>query len=502
MKRIAISCDGTWNTPDQMDGNRPAPTNVVKLHNAIAGKDEAGIVQLKYYHPGVGTDPGWWSKLAGGGLGIGIDRNIMSAYRFLADKFEPGDAVYLFGFSRGAYTVRSLAGMIARCGILDTSGLTEKETWSRIESIYRKGYRRGTPHRRAGWGFRSEPQKTEIRFLGVWDTVGALGIPDDMALLNLLDRFKDYTFHDTELSAMVLAARHAMAIDERRASFQPTLWTKIEVDRDVKQLWFPGVHSDVGGGYAECGLSDGALEWMVGEARGTGLRFNDGLLAQLAPSHHGVLHDSLRDVFAFLPTQPRSVPCLSRQARLHASSISRFSDPPIAQAPYRPTAILGPGEEATVDVFAVEPWNETGLFLEEGVDYELEASGEWLDSSIPCGPGGTRDGKPHLGEIAHVVGSMMGRVEESFRRLRGNESADFLITPRHDRWPWFCLVGAIANGAGASTAGLSHPHEVEKIGTGRPWTPKKSGYLYTYANDAWRFYFNNSGHVRLTVRRA
>jgi uncharacterized protein (DUF2235 family) len=152
MKRIVICCDGTWNTADQAEGGVPTPTNVVRLCNAVAkvDKENGDIEQLKYYHPGVGTDPGVLSKLAGGGLGKGLDRNIMSGYRFLADNYVPGDEIYLFGFSRGAYTARSLAGLVGCCGLLDTREVAvkakeekESEIWRRIESIYSEGYRNG-----------------------------------------------------------------------------------------------------------------------------------------------------------------------------------------------------------------------------------------------------------------------------------------------------------------------------------------------------------------------
>jgi hypothetical protein len=511
MKRLAICCDGTWNTPDQSDGGIPTPTNVVRLYNALADAGEDGVEQRKYYHPGVGTDPGLWSKLAGGGLGAGLDRNIMSSYRYLAGSYQTGDEIYLFGFSRGAYTVRSLAGMVGRCGILDTTDLEEPEVWRRIEAIYKKGYRKRGLCTEDGWRFHAPPkgmEKVPIRFIGVWDTVGALGIPDDMAFLNLLDGFHDYTFHDTELSNGIQTARHAIAMDERRASFQPTLWTDVK-DRDVKQVWFPGVHSDVGGGYAETGLSDGALKWMIGESQGNGaangpcLAFKNSLLNQLKPSHHGVLHDSLKGAFSLLPTMPRSVPCLhGAGAELHGSATGRFEDPPITQAPYRPTRQLAPGDSATIDIFAINPWNDTGLFLEVGAVYELSASGEWLDKNVPCGPDGMDDGNFHLREVIHLVGSALGKAEDLFKQLSGSKDANFLMTKRHEKYPWFCLVGAIANGPGVDPETKVTLHETEKIGTQLTWTPKASGYLYAFANDGWRFYDNNKGSVRLTVRRA
>jgi len=504
MKRLIVCCDGTWNTPDQTDGGVPAPTNVVKLYNCVTEGDVGGVEQVKYYHPGVGTDPGLLSRAAGGGLGLGLDRNIMSAYRFVAENYAPGDEIYLFGFSRGAYTVRSLGGMIGRCGLLATDGLDEATVWSGVQDLFDNVYRKQATPKRQGWKFRPLPDgatKIPIRFLGVWDTVGALGIPDDMALLNLLDGFRDRSFHDTDLGTGVQTARHAVAIDERRASFQPTLWTNVGADRDVRQLWFPGVHSDVGGGYADTGLSDAALQWMIEEAGGVGLTFEGNLVAQIVPRHHGTLHDSLTGPFALLPTKPRCAPCLANGADLHGSATDRYRNPPINQAPYRRTRILERGKPVPLDVFAADPWNDTGLYLEAGVTYEMTATGEWLDKSIPTGPAGSNDGNFHVGELVHLVGSAIGQAETLFKYLTKNESADFIMTKRHEKLPWFCLVGAVANGTGVDPHGKPIPHETKEIGNGCTWTPEKSGYLYAYANDAWRFYGNNKGRVRLTVTR-
>src|ERR1041384_6013331 len=117
MKRLIVCCDGTWNTPEQEENNAPCPTNVVRLFNSLADQDANGNEQLNYYHPGVGTDGSLLAKTAGGMYGEGLDKNIKSAYSWLANHYEDGDAIYVFGFSRGAYTVRSLSGLIGRCGL-------------------------------------------------------------------------------------------------------------------------------------------------------------------------------------------------------------------------------------------------------------------------------------------------------------------------------------------------------------------------------------------------
>jgi hypothetical protein len=499
-KNIVICCDGTWNTPDEEDGGVPAPTNVVRIFNATARSDGA-VPQHRYYHPGVGTNGGWWDKLVGGGTGAGLDRNIMSAYRELADHYQSGDRIFLFGFSRGAYTVRSLAGMIGRCGLLDTAGMEEARAWGLVQRLFQQGYRRGTETRErnswAGLPFHDGGNAVAIHFLGVWDTVGALGIPDDMALLNLLDNLQDHTFHDTRLGQHIVHARHAVAIDEMRATFQPTLW--ISPNPEHRQLWFPGVHSDVGGGYRECGLADGALKWMMEEAAALGLVFDPDMLKQVEPKPLDVLHDSWRGPFQLLPTQPRSTPRFSEKALLHDSARTRQRTPPIHQCPYREEMACERNVPATLDIFAQQPWNATGIWLDKNLEYRFEASGEWMDASIKCGPDGTDDGHFHLAEIPQLAGTVLGRVENVFKKVSGNRAADFRFTRRHENMEWFCLVGAIANGGGVDDKGHLEPHESFRIGTGCLHRPRESGYFYAYANDAWNLYGNNRGRLALKI---
>jgi hypothetical protein len=501
---IVICCDGTWNTADRRDGGIPVPTNVVRLYNAIPEEVGAGTKQHRYYHPGVGTNGSLWDKAIGGGTGRGLDRNIMSAYRELCDYYQAGDDIFLFGFSRGAYTVRSLAGLVSSSGLLKTAGLTDSEIWERIERVFQQGYRRKSEKRELWetleWGFHNEPgEAIPIRFLGVWDTVGALGIPDDLALLNLIDNLHDYTFHNTNLSPSIQTARHAVALDEMRASFQPTLWIAA-ADQDAKQVWFTGVHSDVGGGYRETGLSDVALKWMLQEAENCGLVFNQSMVKQIKSDPLAVLHNSCSGAFALLPTQPRSAPLMSEGTDIHSSALQRQLNPPINQCPYRPDRAFTPSLPVSLDIFALHPWNETGVWLEADTSYTFTATGEWMDSSITCGPGGTSDGNFQVAELAQLAGSVLGQVEELFKKLTGNKSADFRFTKRHEAMPWFCLVGAIANGGGVDAKGYLEPHESFKIGSGCTYTPRKSGYFFAYANDAWNCYGNNRGRLQLAIR--
>ncbi|WP_062381560.1 DUF2235 domain-containing protein [Pseudomonas abietaniphila] len=506
MANLVICCDGTWNTPDQLDQGVPAPTNVVRLYNAVADLDAQGNPQTNYYHPGVGTNGGWWDKAVGGGTGAGLDSNIMSAYQKLCYCYQPNDAIYLFGFSRGAYTVRSLAGFIGCCGLLRLTGLKPAQVWERIQSLLTYGYRRKTEKRadwaKQGWDFHNEAgDAIPIRFIGVWDTVGALGIPDDMALLNLIDNRERYTFHDTALHPSVEYARHALAMDERRASFQPTLWSEPPAGTDLKQIWFPGVHSDVGGGYRECGLSDGALDWMIKEAGSVGLCFDPAVVQQIKPNLYDTMHDSCDGVFNVLATQPRSVADMTtQQALFHSSALDRQRNPPITQSPYRKARLLAPKTPLVLDISARLPWNETGLWLEAGTAYTFSASGEWLDASIVCDPGGPLTHHFQPAELSYLVGSALGTLETWYGTLFNNSNANFYYTRRHEDFPWFSLIGAIANSDGVDANGILLKPETFLIAHGCTYTPKRSGYLYVYANDAWNCYGNNKGHVALTIQ--
>jgi uncharacterized protein (DUF2235 family) len=498
MVNLVVCCDGTWNDPTQKDNGVLAPTNVVKLYNAALDSDE----QKRYYHPGVGVGNSWWDKAVGGGTGTGLSRNIMSAYRWLCENYEPGCAIYLFGFSRGAFTVRSLIGFMNCCGLLRTAQLGVDEVWPAIDKLYERGYRQradiGLLREEIGESkFHNAAKKLiPVRFVGVWDTVGSLGIPDYFGLLNAVFDLRDNNFHDTRLGRNVRTARHALAMDEMRESFQPTLWTDVPEGADVKQQWFPGVHSDVGGGYQQCGLSDGALQWMLEEAKAAGLQVRHGVEAQIKPNALDILHDSCEGFFSMLPTQPRAVPSLLERRHFHPSALQRHEVPPLTQAPYRMPHRSADGRG--IDIFARQQWNLTGIWLEAGKTYRFKARGQWLDASISCGPAGADDGHFQTGELAYAFGDLLGQVRRAFRKMTGNENADLKFTRRHEDVDWFCLTGAIANGRGVVGANAM-PHEYFTIGDGCTYVPQEDGYLYAYANDAWNCYGNNKGSVELTV---
>jgi len=506
MRNLVVCCDGTWNTPTEMDHGLPSPTNVVKLYNALLRDD----TQLAYYHPGVGTGKSWWNHIAGGSTGEGLDQNIMSAYRWLAGQYVPDDHIFLFGFSRGAYTVRSLGGLITKCGLIDLSVVHDDpdELWKRVREVF-AAYRKGIEFaNRKGYAFHNvqsgQPTKetTRIHFIGVWDTVGALGIPDDLALLGLFDNADRYRFHDTALSRMVSYARHAVALDEKRASFAPTLWSTVDATTDTRQIWFPGVHGDVGGGYLETGLSDGALDWMMTEAAAEpcGLKIRPDAKLHVTPDPFGVMHDSCSGVFKVLKTRPRTAPSMSTgTAVLHASAVKRNASPPLTQGDYWPTKAVPSQPGEPVDIFAVEHWCHTGFYLEAGKRYQFAATGQWVDGRDKFGPAGSEPHGFHFGDIARFAGSILGAAETEFKMLTGRQ-ADFWWTRREEQAPWFALIGFVANAKGEDAKTLASG-ETFVIGAGTTFTPKFGGYLYCFANDAWQTYGNNRGSVSLRVTR-
>lgn len=273
-KRVALFLDGTWNT---LNNN----TNVWRLKSLCKQSPDQKI----YYSAGVGTKFG--EKVAGGAFGIGINEEVIAAYEWLVENYEPDDQIFIFGFSRGAFTARSLAGFVSKCGLLKPgSPLSLDQLYER----YRKG--RATSilalqHTDTGltledrW-LKKYSSPVPIWFQGVWDTVGALGVP--LPCVPHVSRH-DFDFLETDLRINDTHAYHALAIDEHRDAFKPTLWTKTtpvgdppSAARDfphVEQRWFVGAHANVGGGYENDLLAQTPLKWIMAKAAEHGLVFKD-----------------------------------------------------------------------------------------------------------------------------------------------------------------------------------------------------------------------------------
>lgn len=265
-KRI-LCFDGTWNRPD--DERKPdalqVETNARRFFEAIL--DGPGVRdQHKWYDEGIGVH--WYDRFSGGAFGLGLDHKILDGYLHLSRTYNDGDRVFLIGYSRGAYTARSLVGMVRKCGLLLPEHLGRaREAYE----IYRG--RHGTSDCPEAIAFRARwCRDIRFEFVGAFDTVGALGVPlDSFATFNR----SAYEFHDVNPSSLVDRAYHAVALDEHRDTFRTTLWDPpTPPPRVLEQRWFVGSHADVGGGVPDRRLSDIPLRWMMERAMAAGVIFD------------------------------------------------------------------------------------------------------------------------------------------------------------------------------------------------------------------------------------
>ena len=304
-KNIIICCDGTGN--EYSENN----TNVVGTFAAIK-RDEK---QIAFYDTGVGTfNPlgmslGPISKktgiLLGQAFGYGIKQNVQEAYVYLMDRYEAGDKVFIFGFSRGAYTARVLVGMLHKCGLL------QKGSKNLIPSVMRIAFE-GRPQKIEDGFKQSFCHICKPHFVGVWDTVASVGH------LHPTRHFKDDVLnHD------VTYGFHAISIDEKRKKFPVSIWneSKKSKHQTIEQVWFAGVHSDVGGWYNERGLSDIALSWMLTKANKCGLHLKDSWDKNLKCNPLGPIHDSRSGFWKLWRKAYRTIP---EGALIHESVIKRM----------------------------------------------------------------------------------------------------------------------------------------------------------------------------------
>lgn len=265
-KRIIFCSDGTWN-------DAATNTNVYKIFKAMNFTAE----QCPIYDDGVGADGNTILRVLGGAFGEGLDQKIKDGYTRISHLYEHGDSIYLFGFSRGAYTARSLGGMIVACG------LPTQKTDDNLTALAFEAYREHDPVKKqpllAALKQTYAVENVDITMIGVWDTVGSLGVP---AIFGGIDMLR-YNFLDTKLHPSVKNACHAVSIDERRSEFPATLWSgPAAPGQTIDQVYFTGVHCDVGGGYPETGLSDITLGWMMRKAAALGVDFDQTVFAQYA----------------------------------------------------------------------------------------------------------------------------------------------------------------------------------------------------------------------------
>ncbi len=305
-RNLVVGFDGTWNEPETGADGSSCDTNVVKFLKAMRSNNGQ---QRQHYEQGVGSRA--WEIVRGGIYGYGLEKRLLGAYRFLRNRLaESGgadslDRIFLIGFSRGAYSARRFAGLLEHSGVPRTSRDTQLG-WE----LYLNRDRRAADELKAEGRFFD----VKVEFVGVWDTVKATN---------------DAPYKDLVLSANVTAGYHAVAIDEQRKKFPPLLW---EPDPRVDEQWFPGVHSDVGGGYAEAALSDVALLWMLEHAARHGLQFKKSYIDRhVRPDPAGAIHESLQPpIWTLLGRSKRRLP---EGAVLHSSVQRRVA----AVDSYRPS---------------------------------------------------------------------------------------------------------------------------------------------------------------------
>jgi uncharacterized protein (DUF2235 family) len=374
-KKVAVFLDGTWNTVNDN-------TNVWRLKSLLASVAKDGLEQRAYYHKGVGTTYGSYAR--GGMLGYGLNEEIIRAYEWLIENYNPGDELFIFGFSRGAYTARSLSGLIGKCGLIAVGApLSVGQLYARYRRAsavatirelgdeQKNGKQNFTLEER--WMLRYS-QAIDIDFLGVWDTVGALGLP--FGNFPILGK-ADMQFLHTGLRVSNKFAFHALAIDEHRKPFAPTLWT-VDFSNDappphhhrslsqVEQRWFVGAHANVGGGYQSDLLAQTPLKWIMDKAASRGLAFRHDLDVD-TPDRPPPIPDSY-SAFAggvykiamlgrrfYRPIGPDPVQSSATQMReninetIDASVFERWR----ADQTYRPSNLVAWAQRRNVDVAAL-----------------------------------------------------------------------------------------------------------------------------------------------------
>jgi uncharacterized protein (DUF2235 family) len=362
-KRIVLCCDGTGNSFEHIEQE----SNVSKLYASLAMDD----TQIGYYHPGVGTmgapnSRGWldkqWTRIKGLAFGAGLLANIGDAYRYLMDNYEDGDEIFIFGFSRGAFTARAICSLLHVFGLLCAGN---HELIPYILQMYAQRSRAAKHHGRTfptddafKWQF-SHAQEVRIRFCGVWDTVSSYGWVYDPIQLPFLG-----------CNPIIDIGRHAISIHERRCFYQDNLWGEAGPHQDFRQVWFSGVHSDVGGSYLEpeSGLSKVALEWMLVEATKAGLGVKPekaatllglaapvvpGMPAFVQPDPNGKLHDSLSGAWWLLEFFPQQDP--HKGGKRWYLPLGRMRTIPPGSLIHE-SAMAGKWRPANLPEHGVEPW--------------------------------------------------------------------------------------------------------------------------------------------------
>lgn len=571
-KNIVILFDGTGNRSDSSVDGKPTLSNVARLFDLMQDPIESGWRQHAWYDAGVGTGTSKQSvagrmarraadwigaslpgKLAGFyerlrtmlelATGAGITENITQGYSELARRYEPGDRIFLFGFSRGAYTARCLAGVISRCGVLKPENARFAAD---IVQLYRfRDVTGRAPPIVDHSGLFHDRSGVHLHFVGVWDTVASLGLPLWGWWFRIGRLWSNTGFGDgatkgdisTAPVAMSGTICHAMSIDETRAQFfvtpfdtRPQPNSKPDAPKPrVEQAWFRGSHAGVGGGYVDARLADITLAWMARRAIAEGLLLRADWESKLAcqPLAEIVTEVARQPAWRLFPTWPRWHPCArpgapaapsdefgaldesvyARAAHARAQREARDADPGVPESakplPLGPEDLvfLDPGQKTRIVVDAAQPWCRTGLVLEKGAVYEFKAAPgqRWWDAQLDaCG----------LEGAAGLRWSDMRRWFHWLRRADNANWMELVLTVAHPRhWPlreygaWKLLRFLFLADPPELTRQLVPVGRKLKDGTVRLRMEAENGMLYAFANDAWLFYENNSGAIVVDVER-
>lgn len=374
MKRLVLFLDGTWNKAE-------SNTNVWEMYRSVLPEDGRKHRQLRKHIDGVGDR--WFNRLRGGALGYGLSAKVLEGYQWLVEHYEDGDQVYLFGFSRGAFTARSIGGLIKTCGLLRRDGaITAVDILKRyragkgvrsildLERAARDGGRLDVAER----GLLENSRRIRIEMIGVWDTVGSLGVP--WTAVPWIGR-GNFFFHNTWPSELYRHMAQAVALDEQRGPYKPTLWTRFVPDSEahavrasrlpeVEQRWFAGAHCNVGGGYHGNALSDLPLHWMQQKALARGLACQP--VAVPPDAFQDEVKDSYREfmrgIYRMLPftaRTPRVIGAMPRKVKNGWSiPINETIDPSVVRRfqldpSYRPANLLEFASARGIDLAAADP---------------------------------------------------------------------------------------------------------------------------------------------------
>lgn len=372
-KRLAVFLDGTWNEPGDN-------TNVWRLRSLCSPIANDGMLQLLYYDPGP-------SGFRGGTFGEGVSKNVIQAYEWLIDHYNKGDDIFIFGFSRGAFTARSLAGFITKYGLLKPGApLSVPQMFKRYQSASEKTIWKLNDEVASGTcGDHSNIERwmvkyarcIQIKMVGVWDTVGALGIPSFS--IPGISR-STFGWHHTGLRVPIEHGFHAMAIDEHRPPFKATLWSARKGIKaaprslaSVEQRWFLGAHANVGGGYTNDLLGQPPLRWMANKAKGLGLEFRyevsiDGIVneAEIEDSYadfvYGAYSKLIRRHHRVIGVEPWTDKLNNSHATVNETIDRTVFERWRTNASYRPQSLLEWSARKQIDISNVN----TSVFTKDG----------------------------------------------------------------------------------------------------------------------------------------